>query len=219
VVPTEIVLNIMPKGGYDDWRAFLHELGHALHFGYTDPDLEFEYKYLGDNSVTEGYAMFLDHLVLDRTWLSVFLDPENLDDLLRFINLKRLYMVRRYGAKLEYELTLHDGTPLDGKERVYTETLDRALKVPHPAENFLSDLDLSFYCARYLRAWILQAQIHGFMRREFGPDWHRRNAAGAKLVELFRLGQKYDADEIARTIGYGGVDIAPLLSDVRANLG
>ena len=34
-----------------------------------DRDLPFEYRHLGDNAVTEGFAFIFDHLVLNRRWL------------------------------------------------------------------------------------------------------------------------------------------------------
>ena len=55
-----------PHGGATDYRTLLHELGHALHFGYMRDDLPFEYRWLGDNSITEGYAMLFDHLTPRR---------------------------------------------------------------------------------------------------------------------------------------------------------
>ena len=54
-VPEEVYLVIRPRGGYDDYSAFWHELGHALHFAGVAADAPFEWKRLGDNSVTEGF--------------------------------------------------------------------------------------------------------------------------------------------------------------------
>src|SRR5438093_11243017 len=68
-VPAEVYLVLRPHGGQTDWNTFLHELGHALHFAYMRPDLAFEYRWLGDNSITEGYAMLFDHSMKDRGWL------------------------------------------------------------------------------------------------------------------------------------------------------
>ena len=68
-VPDEVYLVLRPHGGQTDWTTFLHELGHALHFAYMRPDLAFEYRWLGDNSITEGYAMLFDHLMKDAGWL------------------------------------------------------------------------------------------------------------------------------------------------------
>jgi hypothetical protein len=50
--------------------TLLHELGHALHFANMRRALPFEFRWLGDNSVTEGYAMLFDHRLKDRGWLS-----------------------------------------------------------------------------------------------------------------------------------------------------
>ena len=68
-VPDEVYLVLRPHGGQTDWNTFLHELGHALHFAYMRPDLAFEYRWLGDNSITEGYAMLFDHRMKDTGWL------------------------------------------------------------------------------------------------------------------------------------------------------
>src|SRR6185436_4608668 len=60
-VPDEVYLVIRPHGGYVDYRAFWHELGHALHFANASRELPFEDRWLGDNSVTECYAMLFEH--------------------------------------------------------------------------------------------------------------------------------------------------------------
>jgi len=60
-VPEEVYLVLRPHGGQSDYNTFLHELGHALHFAYASADYPFEFRWLGDNSVTEAYAMLFDH--------------------------------------------------------------------------------------------------------------------------------------------------------------
>ena len=72
-VPDEIYLVVMPKGGQDDYEAMFHEGGHAEHFSCARRDLAFEFKYLGDNAVTEGYAFTLEHIMQNKEWLSYFL--------------------------------------------------------------------------------------------------------------------------------------------------
>ena len=63
-VPHEVKLVLQPYGGHDDWSTFLHELGHALHFANVDPEQPLEFRRMGDNGVTEGWAMTFDHLIL-----------------------------------------------------------------------------------------------------------------------------------------------------------
>ncbi|MCE2452193.1 MAG: hypothetical protein J4F48_05030, partial [Nitrospinae bacterium] len=43
-VPEEVYLVIRPRGGYDDYSAFWHELGHALHYAGVAADAPFEWK-------------------------------------------------------------------------------------------------------------------------------------------------------------------------------
>ena len=54
-IPDEVYLVLRPHGGQNDWQTLLHELGHALHFAnMRRRRLPFEYRWLGDNSITEG---------------------------------------------------------------------------------------------------------------------------------------------------------------------
>src|SRR5581483_11924773 len=73
-VPERVVLVIKPQGGPDDWRALFHEAGHTEHFAHTSPALAMEERRLGDNAVTEGWAMLLEHLTIDPVWLARRLD-------------------------------------------------------------------------------------------------------------------------------------------------
>ena len=73
-VPDRVVLVIQPIGGPDDWRALFHEAGHTEHFAHTSRDLTMEEKRLGDNAVTEGWAMLLQHLTDEPEWLTKLLD-------------------------------------------------------------------------------------------------------------------------------------------------
>ena len=110
-VPDEVYLVMRPHGGQTDWMTFLHELGHALHFAYMQPDLPFEYRWLGDNSITEGYAMLFDHRMQDSGWLARYteLSATNLPAFLRSIGFEELHFLRRYCAKLIYEMELYGG--------------------------------------------------------------------------------------------------------------
>ena len=49
-------------GGREDYAALFHEGGHAEHYANVDAELPFEFRHLGDNSVTESYAFLLEHL-------------------------------------------------------------------------------------------------------------------------------------------------------------
>jgi len=204
-VPDDVKLVVMPIGGYDDYTTLFHEAGHAEHFGSVDPRLEVEYKYLGDSSVTESFAFLFEYLVHDENWLATYIQIDRLDEYLDFAYLNKLFFLRRYGAKLSYELELHRDS-LEGMGEAYKTVLEAALKFIHPRSHYLSDVDDGFYCAQYLRAWILETQIRAFLKDRFGEKWFNSHDAGRFLKDLWSKGQKYDAVEIAQTLGYDGLD-------------
>ena len=105
-VPGKVMLVIQPIGGKDDWEALFHEAGHTEHYASTSDTLSMEGKRLGDNAVTEGWAMLMQHLVTEPAWLSRRLDVPNVDALGKDGAVSLLYFVRRYCAKLLYEIEL-----------------------------------------------------------------------------------------------------------------
>ncbi|HHW13585.1 MAG TPA: hypothetical protein GXX28_01455, partial [Firmicutes bacterium] len=176
-----------------------------------------EYRWLGDYSVTEAYAMTLEHLVCEEGWLIgvLGLPAEEAAAFRRFTLLKKLYFVRRYAAKLLYELGLHrSADPSLHRER-YAAHLHRATLVHYPSALYLTDLDDAFYAANYLRAWILEAQLKEEIRRRFGRRWFAERAAGAFLQELWHYGGQLTAEEVAEHLGWSGLDLAPLQEELR----
>ena len=216
-VPEEVYLVIRPRGGYDDYSAFWHELGHALHFAGVAPDAPFEWKRLGDNSVTEGFAMLFDHLLLEPLWLEDALGGEASDyaAFLAHHALFELYMLRRYAAKIDYELTLHQGVELEGKAAAYKQKLSAATGVEYPEVSYLDDVDPFFYCANYLRAWMLQAQMAEVLKTRFGARWWANQKSGGFLMEIWRDGQRHDGDSLSRHLGYRRLTTEPLEAQIR----
>ena len=216
-VPEEVYLVIRPRGGYDDYRAFWHELGHALHFANVAADAPFEWKRLGDNSVTEGFAMLFDHLLFDPLWLEDALGGEASDyeAFLAHHALFELYMLRRYAAKIDYELTLHQGAELAGKDAVYREKLSAATRVEYPEVSYLDDVDPFFYCANYLRAWMLQAQMAEVLKTKFGRKWWMNGESGGFLMDIWRDGQRHDGDSLSRHLGYRQLSTEPIEAQIR----
>jgi oligoendopeptidase F len=218
-VPDEIKLVIMPHGGHDDYAALFHEAGHAEHYGCVNADLDMEYKRLGDNSVTETYAFLLEYLLTDENWLKQHTSMKDAKAYLDFIHLYKLFFVRRYGAKLSYEIKLHTSEALEDMDIVYETTLDKVLKFKNGKSHYLIDHDDGFYCAQYLRAWIFEEQLRAVLQRKFGEEWFNNAEAGKFLMKLWVDGQKYDVIELAKMMGYGGLDINPLLASIQKQLG
>jgi hypothetical protein len=195
--PGEVYLVIAPVGGWDDYSALFHEGGHTEHSAHVGPRLPFEFRYLGDNSITEAYAFLLQHLVEDPEWLSRRLGVDDAEALVSHARAQRLVYLRRYGAKLAYELELHSagGSPAGLAER-YSQLLGSALQIPWPRQMFLSDVDPGFYCACYLRAWALETHLRADLRERFGPAWFDSREAGRALQDLWREGQRSSPEEL-----------------------
>jgi hypothetical protein len=217
-VPDEVVLCIRPHGGMDDYRSLFHEMGHAQHFGNVLPAMPFEYKYLGDVGLSETYAFLFEHLTGNKYWIGqqFELNGEEVFDIEQFTAFQLLFMVRRYAAKLLYELDLHGGE--DAPEKLYAQYLGDALKFRHPENQYLFDLDMGLYCADYLRAWMFEVQLRGVLAEEFGTEWWNVRGAGVYLRELWGSGQKFGCDSMARNLGYYGIDEHPLIKEIEKRL-
>ena len=220
-VPEEVYLVVQPRGGRDDYAAILHESGHAEHFGNTNPELPYEFRWLGDYSVTECFAFTMELLTLDAGWLKQHLDMS--DDVIReyqkYAYTVLFYLLRRYSSKLEYELELHDNRPVEEKGGLYSEIMERNLGVTHSDVLWLSDVDPGFYSANYLRAWIMWAQLRKYLRQEYGPEWFNSHDAGAFLTRIWSLGQSLPAELLVKEFGYDSLDIGPLKDELAAVLG
>jgi hypothetical protein len=208
-VPDEIYLVIAPTGGRDDYAALFHEGGHVEHYANTDPGLAFEFRYLGDNSVTESFAFLMEHLVEDREWLGHELGVDDAEPAVAHARAFELVMLRRYAAKLAYELELHGASvALSEMQSRYSELLTDAIRVPWPPASWLADVDGGFYAACYLRAWALETHWRAALEERFGPRWFSSPDAGEWLRSLWRRGQRLDAAELlAETLG-GELDLA-----------
>jgi hypothetical protein len=207
-VPGRIVLVIQPIGGPDDWHAFFHEAGHTEHFAHTSAELPVEARRLGDNAVTEGWAMLLELLVNDPVWLTRRLDFPRPHDFAAEAAAGLLYFVRRHAAKLLYEYELHGGGDLEEMQRLYVELMRDATKLELADTDFLLDVDAGFYCSSYLRAWAFEALMRDFLRAEFGRAWFTREEAGSLLRELWSQGQRATADELLDDVAGAELDLA-----------
>src|SRR5205814_1945151 len=75
-IPDEVYLVLPPVGGREDYSTLFHEAGHAEHYGCVEPGLEFEFRHLGDNAVTESFAFLLEGLTANPDWLDRVLGAE-----------------------------------------------------------------------------------------------------------------------------------------------
>jgi hypothetical protein len=217
-VPERVVLVIKPQGGPDDWRALFHEAGHTEHFAHTSSSLSVEERRLGDNAVTEGWAMLLEHLTIDPVWLTRRLDFPRPEVYAAEGATQLLWLVRRYCAKLLYEIEFHAASDVTAMRARYVELLSDALKVQFTDTDYLADMDSGFYASEYLRAWAFEAQLRAYLRETFGNAWFARREAGSLLRELWAEGQAHRADELLKDVAGQTIELEAIADRVREAL-
>jgi hypothetical protein len=219
-IPEEVYLCITPGGGADDYQSLLHEMGHALHFGHADAEMPFEFRFMGDNSVCEGFAFNFEHLTLEPAWLKAHTGMDDAAIAAYRQHMYRLYLfnLRRFAAKHLFELQLHDGGPVADKGAIYAALLTEHLGVRYFAEDFLAGTDGGFYTAQYFRAWCLEAQLKRVLKSRFGDAWFQSAEAGAFMRDLWRRGQSLPGDELVRQVVGEELSAHPVMDEISAVL-
>lgn len=218
--PKVVHLITRAQGGLHDYQAFLHEAGHALHYGGCDPALPYVFRRISrDHALTEIYSYIAEAITREPEWheLHFGLDAEQARENAEATTFLEALLFRRYEAKLRYELDFWGRFDRDGGDAdVYERELTAATGIRYRRDAYLSDMDAGFYSADYLRAWIRSAQLRRHLVEQVGDDWWRNPGTGELLRDLFREGTKPTSEEIAGRLGYDPLDCGPLLHELGA---
>ena len=217
-VPDEIVGVLAPRGGIADYAGLLQLLGEIERQAYADRTQSIVYRRFGDAAVTEGYGQLFSGLVGRPDWLTLRLDADATRDAIRLRAFERLYRLRRAAVSHLYEVELRKAEEPEGMESEYVDRYAEALMVRPFAEGYLDVTDDPFAGARHMRAALFGCQLGRFLAREFDEDWYRSSRAGRFLVDRWREGQRYTAEELVRFLGFEGLDPSLLVAELRAAL-
>jgi hypothetical protein len=218
--PKVVHLITRAQGGLHDYQAFLHEAGHALHYGNCDPSLPYTFRNLSrDHALTEIYSYIFEAISREPAWHAEHFelsDEEAKENAEATVFLEAL-LYRRYTAKLEFEIDFW-GNFSNGaaSSDEYHRLLTTATGISYRPDAYLADMDAGFYSADYLRAWIRSAQLRQWLTKEVGEDWWRNRATGDHLRSLFAEGTRPSSEDIAGRIGYDPHDTGPLLHELGA---
>jgi hypothetical protein len=219
--PFDVRMCLSPVGGPLDYAVFFHEVGHAQHFAWSSKSLVERYPeflFAPENATSEGYAFLFSHLFHDPAWISEFGPGIRRDDaksVSRSFAFLTLGTVRRYCAKLRYEIRLHSSSSLRSAELAgrYADLQKQATVFGRPSSMYLSDVDDGFYAAAYLRAWSFEAGLREHLLMRHGRRWWESRKAGEELIDLWNTSSRYTVDELASMIGF-----SPLNFDLLADL-
>ena len=220
--PPKIVhLITRAQGGLHDYQAFLHEAGHALHYGNCDPELPYTFRNLSrDHALTEIYSYIFEAISREPAWHAEYFglsDEQAAENAEATVFLEAL-LFRRYTAKLGFELEFWGGFgngSTAGPDE-YHRLLTSATGISYRPDAYLADMDAGFYSADYLRAWIRSAQLRQWLTAEVGEDWWRNRKTGEHLRSLFAEGTQPTSEEIAGRLGFDPHDTKPLLAELGA---
>ena len=112
--PRVVHLITRAQGGLHDYQAFLHEAGHALHYGDVDPALPYTFRSLSrDHALTEIYSYIFEAISREPEWHAEYFDlsdEQAAENAEATIFLEAL-LFRRYVAKLQFELDFWAASP------------------------------------------------------------------------------------------------------------
>src|SRR5215471_987944 len=176
----EVHLLTRPSGGNTDYSAFLHEAGHALHYGLTDPGIGWPLANQGRSmAYTELWSFLFERIGHDPVWIAEATGVSDAD-------------AERFA-----------GDPLDAGRgrRLYAEGLTSRTGFSYDPRAWQFDRDPGFYSADYLRAWMAEATLEHRLRERFGERWWASKEAGQWLRRQWLLGSEPEAEETVAQMG------------------
>jgi len=202
----DVHLLVRPGGGNADYAAFLHEAGHALHFGLTDVAVGWPLANVGRSmAYAELWSYLFERIGHGPAWIAEATGVEDAEAERIGTDLTGvdLMMFMRYVGKLTAELELYTGDPLDVArgQRVYASATTARTGFRYEPRAWQYDRDAGFYSADYLRAWLAEAALDLRFQEWFGERWWANPEAGAWLREQWRRGSAPEAEETVRETG------------------
>ena len=202
----EVHLLTRPSGGNSDYSAFLHEAGHALHFGLSDPAIGWPLANVGRSmAYTELWSFLFERIGHDPAWIADATgvgaaDAERIASDLTGVD---LMLFTRYVGKFAGELELYGGDALDPArgQRLYVRGLTGQTGFRYDPRAWQFDRDPGFYSADYLRAWMAEAALEQRLREQFGERWWASRDAGRWLRLQWLLGSEPEAEETVAGMG------------------
>jgi hypothetical protein len=211
--PGEVHVLAVPTAGQRGYEEVLHEFGHAAHFALTDKRLPWELRLLPDDTVAESIAYLFAQLLCSPEFLTrrVGMNESAATDFAAYACFLECAMVRRYCAKVLFEMEAHrtGDLPSAGARYVWWQRTVAGVEVP--AHSMLTDTDPGLYAVQYLLAWFVAAQIRERLAADFGPIWFDCAEARAELRGLWsRACSHTPATWLSDVTGARSFDTGPL---------
>ena len=219
-IPDRIRLFVTPTTSAPGCRTLLREIGRALHWAYTSPQLPFELRSLGDESVVDAHATLFGGLGRSESWVHRVqgLEGDPLDEHIRLAAFLELFAVRRMVANLSFDMELSESERPGAMGPRWAELMLEITGFRHDPRGFLADPGQRFQAARRLRARMLAAVLSRELESRFDDDWYRNPDTGPFLRDWLAAGLTYDAHELATKLGAPDLVSDELAASIRQRL-
>ena len=202
----EVHLLMRPQGGNHDYSAFLHESGHALHFGLTDPSIGWPLANISRSmAYPELWSFLVERIGHEPEWIAetAAVGAAQAERISADLVGVDLMLFMRYVGKLACELDLYSGDPLDAPRgrALFASGVSARSGFVYDARAWQFDRDPGFYSADYLRAWLAQAELEVRLRDRFGERWWASREVGEWLRVQWARGCEPEAEQTVAEMG------------------
>ena len=221
-VPDEVVVVTTPFGGRLEYADLFEQVAVAERHAHADRTQPLALRRLGDSAVMRAYGLLLRRLTGDPAWLETRLEAETTRDEARLAAFEHLYHLRRAAAEWLHVRELLGSAAAreepDTFAEPYADRMSEALGPRVFPVGFLDATPDPLRGPDFLRAALFAQHLRTFLAAEYDETWFESERAGRFLVDRWREGQRYTAEEMARFLGFAGLDPRPLIEDLKAAL-
>ncbi len=217
--PCEIAIIMYPTGGVMDYELFFGFLGHALSYGFTKPDDDFEVRSLRDESLVRVFSELFKSLIYETKWLKKYLRIDADADFMKFLNLRRLMSARLTAGRVIYEAELYKNTESVELSPLFKAITENASQCSADEREYLSTHDLRPSSFNAFKGMLFEPLFRWYLQDKFDEEWWRIPAAGDHLKDLWREGGKLTTRKCSLKTGIGEPGAKALIDSYEQKLG
>ncbi len=216
-IPGEVHVIAGELRGWLDLESLFHELGHALSFLYTNPELPVEDKdFFHSAALAESYAFLLQKTCMSEPFLEnvIKLPPETARILSQVHHVKWLTLTRRYAAKLLIETRNFDNVDFMEAKEYYSEVMKRETGFSYEPDTYLFDLMPDFYSLDYFQGFAGAATMEQYLIDTHGNRWFMETGAWKTLKDWWFRGNSIDLSSFTESVLGKQFDIRSLVKQL-----
>jgi len=216
-VPGDIRLSVEISGTQKGWRSFFGAAGRAQNYAWTSVNLAPEFRCIsqwGDSALSNCWAGLIAGIISEKHWLQGSLGLIENAKLRRLLRLVRLIRIRRAAAGHLFDLESLGSDSRTDLFRSHADRMGDALKIRCDSAGALIEISPGFSHGNALRGAALEAQLRDHLKTRFGERWWTSRKAGEMIIDLWNMGQRYSAEELAGIVGLGDLDFDWLAADL-----